>query len=204
MSYEDILAGTQPIVGMNPDVATSTGANAPAPDSWLSDLGSAVKSIASAAFPVVGTYYQNQAVIKNQMAVAASRSGPPPGLNYPGLGYSTQQLVPYGAVQPANYLYAGPQGLQIGPGDMGPPMNAPAPGGGSMSMPSLPIQGAGGSAFHTTGQPVARADRLIIQANPLNGKLHVWYHVGGLDRIIREGLRACGYGHKRRHRRRRF
>lgn len=191
MSYEDILSGAEPL-----PAAAAGDPNLVNPG-WLSDLTSAVSSVAAAALPAVGTYFQNNQAIKNAMSVAAARSGGPPNLRYPGLGYSQEQLTPYGA-QPSNYVYMGPQGLQIGPGDM------PGGGGGTMGGASgswsPAVGGASGDMFRTSSAPHARAQRIIMGQNPTNGMVHLWYHIGSLDKIIREGLRACGYGRRRRRR----
>lgn len=191
MAYEDIIAGTQPI-------DSSGGAS----DNWLSDLTSAVGSITSG----IGSFFQNQQAIKGAMAVAEGATGrTSPQMNYPGLGYSQTQLP---VSTPANYVYAGPRGLQLGPGDM-------PGGGGGMMQPAMPGVGASGSwapgmpgsttFFRTpTSSPRASAQRLVWGQNPVSGKMHVWYHVGSLDMLVREGLRSCGFGRKRRSRRRHY
>src|SRR5258706_3387996 len=173
-----MIDGTEPLPG-----AAQSGGGVVS-GSWLSDLTGAVTSVASAVLPAVGTYFQNQASIKNAMARAAVHAGPPPQLTYPGLGYSAAQLTPSGAM-PANYVYAGPQGLQVGPGDMQPSVQLP--GGAAM---------AGGGNFHSAVS-TARANRLVMDVKPLNWKGHVWVHAGSLEKLIVAGLRSCGYG--RRH-----
>src|SRR5258706_15794471 len=118
-----MIDGTEPLPG-----AAQSGGGVVS-GSWLSDLTGAVTSVASAVLPAVGTYFQNQASIKNAMARAAVHAGPPPQQTYPGLGSPAPQLTPRGPM-PGNYVNAVPQGLQVGPGDMQP--SAQLPRGGAM------------------------------------------------------------------------
>src|SRR5258706_13619591 len=172
-----MIDGTEPLPG-----AAQSGGGVVS-GSWLSDLTGAVTSVASAVLPAVGTYFQNQASIKNAMARAAVHAGPPPQLTYPGLGYSAAQLTPSGAM-PANYVYAGPQGLQVGPGDMQPSVQLP--GGAAM---------AGGGNFHSAGS-TARANAVVMDVNPLNGKVHVGGHPGPPGKRILAGVPPCGAGRR--------
>jgi hypothetical protein len=200
-AYDDLLSGALPL----PSAASGSS------DNWLSDLGSAVSSIASG----VGSFFINQQAIKGAMKVQQAQGGGTGLLQYPGLGYSARQVVPYGAMQPsqgalpgtvgmslagaqtgmvqnAGYFNLGPQGLQIGDG------SAPS---SSSSLPMAP-----GQFFNTPSQmPTARAARLVWGQNPVNGKMHVWKHVGSLEKIVRLGLRACGATpHRRRRARGRY
>jgi hypothetical protein len=183
VAYEDIISGQQPI-------DSSGGAS----DNWLSDLGSAVSSITSG----IGSFFQNQQAIKGAMAVAEGVTGRvSPQMNYPGLGYSTSQLNVMPAMpraNPAGYFNIGPGGLSMGDNSM--PMTGVTGGGSSSAL-------APGGMFRV-GAPSTRASaqRLVMGQNPVNGKVHVWYHVGSLDMLVREGLRSCGYGRKHRRRRR--
>lgn len=190
MAYEDIIAGTQPL----PDVFAGGGGmneGAGASDNWLSDLTSAASSIASG----IGSFFQNQQAIKGAMTIASAASGQrSPLMNYPGLGYSASPLLPYGALTPSPLSQAGmfnlggPSGLTIS--DQGGGVMQGVTGGGSSTV----------GAFTVSTGPRYRAQRIITQQAP-NGRIHLWYHIGGLDAVVREGLRAMGYGRARRRRR---
>lgn len=140
----------------------------------------------------LGSYFIQQQQTKQQIKMAKAMAGMGSGLPALGMGYSAGQLQPYGSGLlgiPAGYA-SGAMTLPAQPssplGDLGSMLGLSSAAGASCSLFKAP----------STGN--VRAQSLVMQVNPINGRLHFWRHVGspvefsGDRGIVKRYLRRHG------------